>query len=396
MPLAAILCAIAPSSDRPDIKRGQIIFAAQTLTEYQARQAAGAGARELFILVEAVTPQLSRMVDRLIGDGIEVHLIRDMTSLVRLLPRESDVLLFADGMVVDQPQILKLAELQGNALLVVEDGAETSHLERIDTVHRWAGVARISPQILFNTLDLIGDWDFVLTLLRAAVQSDPPRIIVARNDVAEGRIALIDRQDTADLVSRSLAAGVDMREYQAGAERYVLGPVARMVAPRMLRLQVPARHLSLAAIAVALLGLMALMPGWIVPALLLFLLALTVSLVSDHIAAMGHMEAEGDHKLRLGCDLLVLAGVAWIGELSAMRSDGIYLALAVVIISIALHKKEHFPLPSWMCLTPASAVLLLLAGAVAGILPATLMAGALWGLASMGVMIVMRRGSAGD
>ncbi|OYW85720.1 MAG: hypothetical protein B7Z20_08560, partial [Sphingobium sp. 32-64-5] len=121
MPLAAILCATAPSSDRPDLLRGQIIFAAQTLIEYQARQATGAGARELFIMVEAVTPQLSRLVDRLIADGIQVHLIRDMPALVRQIPRNSDILLFADGMVVDQAYIRQLGEAEGNALLVAEE-----------------------------------------------------------------------------------------------------------------------------------------------------------------------------------------------------------------------------------------------------------------------------------
>ncbi|MGE4411183.1 MAG: hypothetical protein AB7D33_11505, partial [Sphingobium sp.] len=162
MPLAAILCATAPSADRPEILRGQIVFAAQTLIEYQARQASAAGARDLFIMVEAVTPQLSRMVDRLISDGIHVHLVRDMAALVRQLPRESDVLLFAEGAVVDQRHVNELAAAGGNALLVVEDDAATGHMERVDGHHRWAGVARLSPHTLFNTLDLIGDWDLVL------------------------------------------------------------------------------------------------------------------------------------------------------------------------------------------------------------------------------------------
>ena len=217
MPLAAILSATAPSSDRPDVPRAQLAFAAQTLLEYQARQAIAVGARQLFIMVEAVTAPLSRLVDRLEGEGVRAHLVRDMPGLVRQLPREDDVLLFADGMIVDQKYLTEIAGSSGNTLLVVQDDSATAHLERVDGVHRWAGVARVESHTLFNTLDLIGDWDLVLTLLRAVVQSDARRIIASHSDVMEGKIALVDRQDTADLVGRSITIPLDVDGSSAGA-----------------------------------------------------------------------------------------------------------------------------------------------------------------------------------
>ncbi|MPT49084.1 MAG: hypothetical protein E2598_11825 [Sphingobium sp.] len=386
MPLAAILCATAPSSDHPDIIRGQIIFAAQTLIEYQARQASAAGASELFIVVDAVTPQLSRIVDHLIGDGIEVHLIRDMTSLMRLLPRDADVLLFADGMVVNQSHVARLADVQGDALLVVEDGAETSHLERIDTLHRWAGVARLSPQTLFSTLDLIGDWDFVLTLFRATVQSAPQRILAPRSDVTEGRIALIDRQDTADLVSRSLVADTTIQAQRAGVERYLLEPVARFIAPRILRLQIPSRHISLAAIAMAALGLALMVPGWTTAGLLLFLLSLLTAIVADQVAAVGRIAGAQDGRLRLGSELLVAGGIALMGQQRGLSSDGLHMAIAVAIITVALYQKRPFSVPAWAIFTPGSAVLLLLLANGVG-----LIAGPVIALASLAAMLLLGR-----
>lgn len=183
MPLAAILSATLPSSDRPDLMRGNIVFAAQTVIEFQARLAAYAGAESVFIMIEGLTSALSRVVDRLSGEGLDVHLVRDMQSLVKHLPRESDILLFADGIVVDQRYVTEIGAVEGNALLVVADDAATAGLERVDATNRWGGVARITPKLLFNTLDLIGDWDLTLTLLRTVVQNDPQRIAIDRKSV---------------------------------------------------------------------------------------------------------------------------------------------------------------------------------------------------------------------
>lgn len=393
MPLAAILCATAPSADRPEILRGQIVFAAQTLIEYQARQASAAGARDLFIMVEAVTPHLSRMVDRLISDGIHVHLVRDMAALVRQLPRESDVLLFAEGAVVDQRYVNELAAAGGNALLVVEDDAATGHMERVDGHHRWAGVARLSPHTLFNTLDLIGDWDLVLTLLRAVVQSDPRRIIIPPVDVLEGRVALVDRQETADLVARALTGPGRAGEGRAGAEHYVMGPLARFVAPRLLRLQIPPRHGRWGAAGLALLGLAVLMPGWQFLALLLFLLALVANLVADHVSAIGRMEPGGT-LMRLLPEGGVLAGVVWIGVQVGMRTEGLYLALLSAITAVALLNGRRQNLPAWAYMTPGSVILILSVAYVAGVLPLAFVGASLLAIASLAAMLLLDPGKA--
>ena len=390
MPLAAILCATAPSSDRPDILRGQIIFAAQTLIEYQARQASGAGVRDLFIMVEAVTPVLSRLVDRLIADGIQVHLIRDMPTLVRQLPRESDVLLFADGAVVDQRHVNELASAEGNALLVVEDDAATGHLERVDARFRWAGVARLSPQTLFNTLDLIGDWDFVLTLLRATVQNTPRRIVIPQADVQEGRVAIVDRQDTADLVAQALVAPGHATGARAGAEQYVMGPLVRFIAPRLLRLQIPARQGHWAAAGLALLGLALLIPGWHLLALLVFALALVANMVADHVAAIGRM-ASADTVMRLMPEGLVLAGVAWIGVQAGMRAEGLHLALLSAITAVALQQGERQSLPAWAYATPGSVVLILLGAFILGLLPWAFAVSPVLAIASLAAMLLLER-----
>ena len=96
MSFSAILSASRTTADTPAGLRASLHFAGQTLIEYQARQAARAGADRIMILVSVITPAVSQAVDRLSADGIAVALVRDMVSMVRDVPRDADVLLVAD------------------------------------------------------------------------------------------------------------------------------------------------------------------------------------------------------------------------------------------------------------------------------------------------------------
>ncbi len=388
MPLAALLSATAPSSDRPDVLRAQIIFAAQTLIEYQARQAIHAGAQQLFVMVDAVTPQLSRMVDRLGGEGVQVYLVRDMAGLIRQLPRESDILLFADGMAIDQKYVMELAQLQGNALIVAADDATTAHLERVDAVHRWAGLAKVAPQVLFNTLDLIGDWDLVLTIMRAVVQSDPQRIVVDQSDMADGRIALIDRQEMADVASRSLTTHRLSGVSGAGVEHYALRFPAQFAATQLLRMQTSSQQIAMASVATAGLGLVCAGLGWTGVALFIFLLALVVDMVSRQLAVMGH-HVSSNPWAAFAPPALVCGGMFWLGVRHGVGSEGLYLGLLCMITMLAVRFGNAPNLPGWALITPGSAVVILLVGSILGQFILAVMAAILLCIGSLGALVLL-------
>lgn len=386
MPLAAILSAIAPSSDRPGVPRAQIVFAAQTLIEYQARQAIQAGASQIYVMVDAVTPFLSRLVDQFATSGAQLHLIRDMPSLVRQLPRESDVLLFADGAVIDQTYVAQLGKAEGNALLVVQDDSTTAHLERVDAQHRWAGLARVAPRTLFNTFDLIGDWDVVLTLMRAVVQSAPQRILVELADMAEGRVALVERQEMANLIGRALATAP--MGSCAGAEYYLLQRPARRVATHLLRLQLTAGHIGLGALALAGLGLLASVPGWTVLALLLLLLALAVDMVARQVATMGQHSARTP-PMMLALPALLSLGIFLLGWRQGSVTDGLHLAIMTLVVAILTGRERTSRMPIWSWVTHGTALFLLLGGAIFGGFGAALTLASLLALLSLVAMLLM-------
>lgn len=390
MSLAAILSATAPSSDRPGLPRAQLVFAAQTLIEYQAHQAFQAGASQIFVMIEAVTPFFSRMVDRFAEAGVEVHLIRDMTILVRQLPRESDVLLFADGAVIDQKYVAELGQATGNVLLLAEDDSTTAHMERVDAAYRWAGLARVSPTTLFNTLDLIGDWDVVLTLMRAVVQSNPKRVTITTSDISEGRVALVDRQEMADLVGKSLAKA--SWNHWVGAEHYLLQIPVRMLATPLLRMQVPALHIALAALGVAALGALAIVPGWTLLSLLLLLVALMVDMLSRQLAVMGQQASFGKSRLWLLPMMISLAVLA-LGWRHGRISDALYLGIITLVTVLLAERRGVSGPPRWAWMTSGSALVLLLLGAFVGQFSGAIILATLLGLLSLASMLLMRDNS---
>src|SRR3546814_14619487 len=61
------------------------------------------------------------------------------------------------------------------------------------------------------------------------------------DDLMEGRVALVETQEQADLEAQAvLAGGPRMRRVRGAAEQYLLGPAARLISPALMRMQVPA------------------------------------------------------------------------------------------------------------------------------------------------------------
>lgn len=387
MTFAAILSASRATADSAGTLRASLHFAGQTLVEYQARQAARAGADRIMILVSVITPALSQAVDRLSADGIPVALIRDMVSMVRDAPRDGDTLLVADGAVVAQAHFDALAERDGNALLVTDDSRASAPFERIDAGQRWAGLARISPDLLFNTLDMIGDWDLSLTLVRAAVQAGARRVTVPQDDLLEGRAALIDAQAQADLVAQALVSSGPRSSRSRGmAEHYLLGPLARMISPALMRMQVPAVQVRIASIALAAVALVPIELLWSSWGFCLLLLALLLAETADRLDEMALRPPP------LGWFAFVAPALALLGLATAGgTATATYMALMLAIIQVADRWRRTGGARSWMIFTPASALVLLILTALFGALTLGYDLALLAAIGSAAAIILLKR-----
>lgn len=387
MSFAAILSASRASGDSPAGLRASLYFAGQTLVEYQARQAAQAGADRILILVSVITPALSQAVDRLSADGIAVALVRDMVSMVRDAPRDSDVLLVADGAIVAQAHYDGIGAAQGNVMLVTDDSRASAPFERIDAGQRWAGLARISPDLLFGTLDMIGDWDLALTLVRTGVQKGARRVTVPQDDLLEGRVALVESQAQADLVAQAVtAAGSSRTHARGGIEHYLLAPLARIVSPPLMRMQVPALQVRIAGIALGAVALVPIELGWPLAGFCLLMGALLLSEISDRL---------GDLALRTPLmgwfafcvPVLVLAGMVFAGG-TTLAAD---LALLLGILTVADRWGRTAAARPWMIFTPGTALLLLILTGFVGVMAEGFRVAILLAIASVGAILLRKR-----
>lgn len=386
MSFAAILSASRTSGDSPPGLRASLYFAGQTLVEYQARQAAHAGADRIMILVSVITPALSQAVDRLSADGIAVALVRDMVSMVRDAPRDSDILLVADGAIVSQGHFDALGAADGNIMLVTDDSRASTPFERIDAGQRWAGLARISPNLLFGTLDMIGDWDLALTLIRTAVQKGARRITVPQDDLLEGRVALVETQAQADLVAQSVTAvGAADAQGRGGFEHYLLAPIARIASPSLLRMQVPAMQVRIAGIALGAVALVPIELGWPLTGFLLMMGALFLSEISDRLGDLA-LRAPLMNWLAFCAPVLVLAGMVFAGG-TTMAAD---LALLLGIIMVADRWGRTGAARPWMIFTPGTALLLLILTGVVGMMAQGFRTAILLAIASLGAMLLRK------
>ena len=386
MSFAAILSASRASGDSPAGLRASLYFAGQTLVEYQARQAAQAGAVRIMILVSVITPALSQAVDRLSADGIAVALVRDMVSLVRDAPRDSDVMLVADGAIVSQAHFDGVGAADGNVMLVTDDSRASTPFERIDAGQRWAGLARISPDLLFGTLDMIGDWDLALTLVRTAVQKGARRVTVPQDDLLEGRVALVETQAQADLVAQAVTAvGTARAHARGGIEHYLLAPLARIVSPPLMRMQVPALQVRIAAIALGAIALVPVELGWTLTGFCLLLLALLLSEISDRLDDLA-LRAPIMGWFAFGAPVLVLAGIILTGG-TTLAAD---LTLLLAILMVAGRWGRTGSARPWMIFTPGTALSLLILSGMIGMLTDGFRVAILLAIGSIGAIMLRK------
>jgi hypothetical protein len=398
MSFAAVICASHSTVAAPSPSKGGGVelraglqFAGHSLVEYQARQAAEAGASHILILVSAVTQPLSRAVDRLTADGIPVALVRDMVSLVREAPRDRDMLLIADGAIIAQKYFTAVAAHPGNVLLCLDDTRASAGFERIDGQHRWAGLLRVSPDLLFGTLDMLGDWDLELTLMRAAVQAGGYRVVVPQEDLLEGWVALVESQASADLVAQALlGAQRDTPSAEGGAEHYILSRLAARIAPMLLRTQVPAIQVRMGGMALAGMGVIATMLDWPLFGILLMLCGLTASLTSDRLGELAR-HSQDDGWVALMPSLIVLLGVIVLGDEAGVRMEGIYLALLLGIVLLAVRWRRTSGQKWWMLFTPGSALILIFLVTLVSSVSGGLMLAMLCAIGSVGALVLGKR-----
>lgn len=265
MPLAALIAA-QDQVDRGDGLRAVLPLAGRTLIEHQAGLARRAGAAHIVVLVERVPAALAQAIDRLRRDGLRIEIARSVGDAVDRFHPEERVLLVADGVVAAQAAVDALVDTPGPALLALPDVQDHAAFERIDAEDRWAGYAVLDKAMLVETANMLGDWDFISTLLRRLVQGDALRIPALAPDgpASDGGAPLpppvIATGPGATLAIEHLLLRRAERGEGNWAERHLHRLIAAPLLPQVMVRRIDERHVAWGSAAVA--GLAALLAGF--------------------------------------------------------------------------------------------------------------------------------------
>jgi hypothetical protein len=262
--------------------RALLPLAGRTLMEYQARCHAAAGAAPLIVLVERVPTALNDAFERLRGEGIAVVPVSDGNEAASRFEAGSELVLLADGIAPDMGDLARLFE-EDAAILTVPDDEAHADYERIDSAHRWAGLARVDSNMLGATAAMLGDWDLQSTLLRRAVQSGA-RLIPATTGDGRGPFLARDEQAMADYERRLLVASRTARE--DAVSRYLLPMAEEVATEKLMETGVRPAWLVQAALMMTVAAAFCFTRGWHWGAVALLILSTPLDLVAQRLAML--------------------------------------------------------------------------------------------------------------
>ncbi|SOB87009.1 hypothetical protein SAMN06297144_2129 [Sphingomonas guangdongensis] len=367
--LAGLIFATEDAEDRPDTLAATLPFGGSTLIEYQARLLAAVGVTHILVAVGRVTPALLGATSRIAGRGVTVDVVRTAQEAAAKVHPLAQVIVVADGLVTTDAVIEWIGHESHEALLVARDGDGCGSIERVDSSHCWAGLARVPARRLADVAAMPADYDFASTLLRHATQAGavqlllPPATGRTRHGVERTAAALLRR-------SKSVLAALGDRR-TAWIDRFVFTPVTGFALPHLVARSIPAWGILAAAAAACGGALVAFF--YLLPALGLALASLAAILFStgsllswlrgeDRVARWQERAiaaVAGTAVLALGLVSMAATGTA----------TGISLALpliaaAALLERVAVPKRRWWPVPGAypLLLFPFAAAGLLLVG----------------------------------
>ena len=279
MALGALIGAY--QEDETGSLRALLPLAGRTLLEYQARCAAAAGAAPIVVLVERIPVALNAAFERLRAEGITVVPVTDGNEAAARFEPGTPVLQVADGLAPVMALVERIAGADQRAVATVPDDEVHEEFERIDSDHRWAGLALVDGNTLSSTAAMLGDWDLQSTLLRRTLQAGAVRI--PAGDGATPFLAHADADPQKFDRHLLLASRKARRDWPS---RYLLPLVEEFATEQLMRSPVRPEWLVHGALALLLLAALLFTRGYALVALGLLLIASPLDLVAERLATL--------------------------------------------------------------------------------------------------------------
>ncbi len=331
MTLAALIAAYHDADEPEGGLRATLPLAGRTVVERQARLAAAAGANPIVILVERVPPELTAAIDRLRSEGISAAVARSAAEAAEAVHTDDRLLLMADGLIADESHVARLTGAGGAALLTMPDQLGDGRFERIDSQSLWAGLAVLDGELLKRTATQLGDWDLQSTLLRKAVQGGARHFAVRGEESDDGLVIAERLEDLAEAEALIVEGASASRG--SWISRYLLAPVEQALTRLLMPSSITPGWLYVgAAVLIGLSGLL-FARGWLLSALLVFLLSTPLDGASDRLALL-RMQRSGAPEW-WGYTLPLIAGMALAALGYSLTGIFGWGCIAIVVATIA-------------------------------------------------------------
>lgn len=222
----------------------------RSLIEWQVDMARDLGAERIICLAESDSEPLQALRRRVEGQGLEFHLVRGPLPLVSLLSADQELVVIADGLVVDRKRLYAaMGQRRGVAAFPAPAGLAAG-FERIDAEHAWGGILVARARIAEQLAEMPPDSNTISVLLRLALQSGAKLIALDDAPLSTGEWLLVENRESLDRRENAL---LDLGIERAGwaAPGTAMGQrIARWLAPGALA-RGPEIALSLGGLALA-------------------------------------------------------------------------------------------------------------------------------------------------
>src|SRR3954465_6681301 len=131
MMLAGLIFATEDADDRPGTLAATLPFGGLTLIEFQARLLVAAGASQIILVIERLTPELLGAINRIGRRGVSVDAIRTAGEAAEKLHPLSRVMAVADGLMTTNDMMPPMLGVPGDVLLVTDDREGASRYEQV-------------------------------------------------------------------------------------------------------------------------------------------------------------------------------------------------------------------------------------------------------------------------
>lgn len=181
-----------------------------SVARHQLVLALSLGCEKIVVLGRSLSPGMVALQHEAERAGARFHAISATRQLSGLVTADDDLIVFADGLLVDQNSAIELLKDRPAVLVQPVDSGLAAGFERIDLNHAAAGAMRIPGHTVERLTELPADCDVVSALTRIALQGGIVQKRIPTAALAQGMWAIVRSDvDAQEVEGDWLASRID-------------------------------------------------------------------------------------------------------------------------------------------------------------------------------------------